>query len=144
MEFFFKKERPTPDFLSEKSLCVLLPNFTQEWNSILLCKANRSKNAGSTKACTILCCTSATEYHLVLPSSSPVLLYAIPLIQRVCIPLGTALYTYRRFNAIVSQLWFWPFWFMCLKLWLQVIHVDPRQTMNWPIADNLEATNVTF
>ena len=50
----------------------------------------------------------------------------------------------RRFNAIVSQLWFWPFCVMFLKLWLKVVHIDQRQNMNWPLADNFEATNVTF
>ena len=33
---------------------------------------------------------------------------------------------FRRFNAIVSQLWFWPFWVMFLNLWLKVIHIDQR------------------
>ena len=50
----------------------------------------------------------------------------------------------RRFNAIVSQLWFWPFWVMFLNLWLKVVHIDQRQNMNWPLADNFESTNVTF
>ena len=51
---------------------------------------------------------------------------------------------YRRFNAIVSQLRFWPFWVMFLKLWLKVVHIDQRQNMNWHLADNFEATNVTL
>ena len=52
--------------------------------------------------------------------------------------------TIRCFNAIVSQLWFWPFWVMFLKLWLKVVHIDQRQNMNWPLADNFEAKNVMF
>ena len=51
---------------------------------------------------------------------------------------------YRRFNAIVSQLRFWPFWVLFLKLWLKFIHIDQRQNMNWLLAANFEATNVTF
>ena len=51
---------------------------------------------------------------------------------------------WRRFNAIVSQLWLWPFWVMFLKLWLKVVHIDQRQNMNWPLADNFKATNMTF
>ena len=46
-----------------------------------------------------------------------------------------------RFNAIVSQLWFWV---MFLKLWLKVMHIDQRQNMNWPLAANLKATNMMF
>ena len=54
--------------------------------------------------------------------------------------------TFRRFKAIVSQLWFWPFWVMFLKLWLKsyCIHIDQRQNMNWPLGDNFEAPNMTF
>ena len=33
---------------------------------------------------------------------------------------------------------------MFLKLWLKVVHIDQRQNMNWPLADNFEAKNVTF
>ena len=51
---------------------------------------------------------------------------------------------FRRFNAIVSQLWFWPFWVKFLNLWLKVVHIDQWQKLNWPLADNFEATNVTF
>ena len=44
----------------------------------------------------------------------------------------------------MSQLWFWPFWVMFLKLWLKVVHIHQRQNMNWPLADNFKATSVTF
>ena len=53
-------------------------------------------------------------------------------------------YVYICFNAIVSQLWFRPFWVMFLNLWLKVVHIDQRQNMNWPLAANFETTNVTF
>ena len=33
---------------------------------------------------------------------------------------------YRRFNAIVSQLWFWPFWVMFFKLWLKSYTHRPK------------------
>ena len=66
------------------------------------------------------------------------------IIRIVYIYIYIYIYIDRRFDAIVSQLWFWPFWFMCLKLWLNFAHIDQRQNMNWPLADNLEATNMTF
>ena len=44
----------------------------------------------------------------------------------------------------MSQLWFWPFWVMFLKLWLKFVDIHQSQNMNWPLADNFEATNVTF
>ena len=52
--------------------------------------------------------------------------------------------TNRHFNAIVSQIWFWPFWVMLIKLWLKVVHIHQRQNMNWSLAHKFKAINVTF